>query len=103
MKNKHRHVMCLATLALVLPAAADVIYSNLQNIPIPNTYAGVYLDVNGSNGWNADMFSPVAGWDINPFSGGSVVANSPAFQPVRGGITSMSPILNLASRVTDKK
>ena len=87
----------MATLALALPAAADVIYSNLQEISIPNTYAGVYLDVNGSNGWNTDMFNPIAGWDINPFSGGSVVANSPAFQPVRGGTTSMSPILNLAT------
>ena len=84
-------------MALALPAAADVIYSNLQEISIPNTYAGVYLDVNGSNGWNTDMFNPIAGWDINPFSGGSVVANSPAFQPVRGGTTSMSPILNLAT------
>jgi len=97
MKSKHPHVISLATLALALPAAADVIYSNLQEISIPNTYAGVYLDVNGSNGWNTDMFNPIAGWDINPFSGGSVVANSPAFQPVRGGTTSMSPILNLAT------
>ena len=97
MKIQRRHVIGLTTLSLLLPATADVIYSNLQNIAIPNTYAGVYLDVNGSNGWNTDMFNPVTGWDINLFFSGLDVANTPGFQPVRSGTTSMSAILNLAA------
>ena len=97
MKAQRHHVIGLTTLSLLVPAAAEVIYSNLQNIAIPNTYAGVYLDVNGSNGWNTDMFNPVAGWDINLFFSGLDVANAPGFQPVRSGTTSMSAILNLAA------
>ncbi|MEI6606893.1 MAG: autotransporter-associated beta strand repeat-containing protein [Verrucomicrobiota bacterium] len=97
MKTQRRHVIGLTTLSLLVPAAADVIYSNLQNIAIPNTYAGVYLDVNGSSGWNTDMFNPVAGWDINLFFSGLDVANAPGFQPLRSGTTSMSAILNLAA------
>lgn len=97
MKLKSGRAIGLTTIWLMLPAAADVIYSNLRNIAIPATYAGVYLDVDGSNGWNADMFNPVAGWDINPFFGGQTVANSPAFQPVRSGTGSMDPIVNLAT------
>ena len=97
MKTQRRHVIGLTTLSLLLPASADVIYSNLQNIAIPSTYAGVYLDVNGSSGWNTDMFNPVAGWDINLFFSGLDVANAPGFQPVRSGTTSMSAILNLAA------
>ncbi len=62
-------------IALVSPAMADVIYSNLQNIAIPATYDGVYLNV--ENGiWNTDMFNPVAGWDINPFFAGLVLTNN---------------------------
>ena len=96
MKPNPRPAIGLTTIVLILPAAADVIYSNLQDIPIPTTYAGVYLDVDGTNGWNTNMFSPVAGWDVNPFFGGQVVANSPAFQPVRTGTGSMSPIVDFA-------
>ena len=100
MKTKHRHVIGLTVISLILPASADIIYSNLQNIAIPNTYAGVYLDVDGSNGWNTNMFSPVSGWDINPFFGGQEIASSPAFQPVRGGTGSSSPMVDLAAGAT---
>lgn len=83
------------TLVLALPAAADVIYSNLKDISIPADFAGVYLDVETGN-WNSDVNSPQAGWDINPFFGGSVLWNSPGFQPVRGGTGANDPVLNLA-------
>lgn len=84
------------TLVLALPAAADVIYSNLKDISIPANFAGVYLDVDTGN-WNTDANSPQAGWDINPFFGGSVLWNSPGFQPVRSGTGATDAVLNLAT------
>lgn len=97
MKAKHLVFPTFVALATVLPASADIIYSNFQNIDIPATFDGVYLDVDGGNGSNTDMANPVAGWDINPFYGGRSVANSPAFQPVRSGTGSSSPIVKLAA------
>ena len=79
-----------------MPASADVIYSNLQNIEIPATFDGLYLNVE-TGAWNTDMAAPVAGWDINPYYGGKVLGNSPAFQPVRSGTGSSSPVVNLAA------
>ena len=84
-----------------MPASADVIYSNFQNIGIPANFAGVYLDVNGPNGWNTNMAAPVASWDINVYYGGKVLANSPAFQPVRANDTAnWAPITDLAAGAT---
>jgi autotransporter-associated beta strand protein len=96
MKPKFRYLKCLAAISLVTPAAGDIIFSNLQDIAIPATYDGVYLNVE-SGAWSTDMFNPVAGWDINPYFGGSVLWNSPSFQPVRSGTGEMSPILNLTT------
>jgi autotransporter-associated beta strand protein len=96
MKAKHLHVITFGALGLVMPATADVIYSNLQDIAIPATFDGLYLNVE-TGAWNTNMAAPVAGWDINPLYGGRSVANSPAFQPVRSGTGSASPIVNLAA------
>jgi fibronectin-binding autotransporter adhesin len=95
MKAKHLHIVTFGALGLVMPAAADVIYSNYQNLNIPATFDGLYLDVNTGNS-NTSMASPVAGWDINPFYGGKTVQNSPGFQPVRSTTANTSAILNLA-------
>jgi autotransporter-associated beta strand protein len=84
------------TLVLALPAAADVIYSNLKDISIPANFAGVYLDVETGN-WNNDINAAQTGWDINPFFGGSVLWNSPGFQPVRSGTGATDAVLNLAT------
>jgi autotransporter-associated beta strand protein len=84
------------TLVLALPAAADVIYSNLKDISIPANFDGVYLDVDSGN-WNTDADAPQSGWDINPFFGGSVLWNSPGFQPVRSGTGATDAVLNLAA------
>ena len=84
------------TLVLALPAAADVIYSNLKDISIPANFDGVYLDVDTGN-WNTDADAPQSGWDINPFFGGSVLWNSPGFQPVRSGTGATDAVLNLAA------
>lgn len=99
MKPCNRSIIVVACATLALPAAADVIYSNFQNITIPTTYDGVYLNVE-TGAWNTNMLSPVSGWDINPYFGGSTVANSPAFQPVRSGTGSLDPIVNLTAGTT---
>ncbi len=82
-----------------MPAAADVIYSNLKDIAIPATFAGVYLDVDTGN-WNTSDNAPQTGWDINPFFGGLALGNSPDFQPVRSGTGAMNAVLNLAVNTT---
>ncbi len=83
-------------LVLSLPVGADIIYSNLKDISIPANFAGVYLDVDSGN-WNTNALAPQSGWDINPFFGGSVLWNSPGFQPVRSGTGEMDAVLNLAT------
>jgi autotransporter-associated beta strand protein len=96
MKSKSHSLTGLMSVFLTLPAAADVIYSNLQDIAIPANFAGVYLNVE-TGAWNTDINNPQTGWDINPFYGGSVLWNSPTFQPVRGGTGNMDVVLNLAA------
>ena len=96
MKPKHPHLLTFGALALVMPATADVIYSNLQDIAIPATFDGLYLNVE-TGAWNtpSNLGAGVAGWDVNPFSGGKAFANSPGFQPVRSGM------LRGQSQITD--
>lgn len=99
MKRKFPTVTCLASAVLVIPSTADVIYSNLQDLAIPADFDGVFLNVE-TGAWNNDTNSPVTGWDINAFFGGTVLWNSPSFQPVRSGTTSTSAVLNLATGTT---
>ncbi|MGL5018639.1 MAG: autotransporter-associated beta strand repeat-containing protein [Luteolibacter sp.] len=96
MKTKYMHLPTWVALGIVMPASADVIYSNLQNIAIPATFDGLYLNVE-TGAWNTNMAAPVSGWDLNPYYGGRVLANSPDFQPVRSGTGSSSPVVNLAA------
>jgi autotransporter-associated beta strand protein len=84
------------TIAMITPVGADVIYSNLQDISVPANFAGVYVDIETGN-WNTNINSPQTGWDINPFFGGSVIWNSPSFQPVRSGTSEFSAVVNLAA------
>lgn len=72
---------------------SNVIYFGLQNIAIPVTLDGVYLNVD--NG--ATAFAEFTGWDINPFFGGTNVGNSPSFQPARTGIANDDPIVALGA------
>lgn len=99
MRLKFRTIRSLAAIVLVTPASADLIYSNFQNIAIPATYDGVYLNVE-TGAWNTNLSSPVSGWDINPYFGGSTVWNSPSFQPVRSGTGELDAVLNLAAGTT---
>lgn len=86
----------LLALVFVLPvfhpaAHAAVIYSGLQNIAIPATFDGVYINIDNA----ATSSSTITGWDINPFFGGAGIANSSAFQPARTGTGNSDPIVNL--------
>lgn len=102
--QRFQHPIALALAALVLPASADIIYSGYKDIAIPADFDGVFLNVeNGLWNINTGEQEPIAGvtgWDINPFYGGLVVANSPDFQPVRTGILATDAIVNLASGTT---
>lgn len=75
-----------------ISANAAVIYSGVQNIAIPTTFDGVYLDIDTGT----TSTSVITGWDINPFFGGFALGNSAAFQPVRIGTGNSDTILNLA-------
>jgi fibronectin-binding autotransporter adhesin len=82
MKANFRNSVALVTCALSGPAAADIIYSNLQNTVIPaGDWTGVTVTVNGGT--------------INPFFGGVGVANDAFFQPARNGTDPLATILNL--------
>lgn len=70
---------------------AATIYSGIQNITIPADFTGIYLDIDtGTTGT-----APFAGWDLNPFFGGTAMANSAVFQPVRIANTNVSAYVNL--------
>jgi len=86
MKSKIQYAAGFVTLTLILPAAADVIYSGYQNISIPTNFTGASVTVDGGT--------------INPFFGGVGVANDANFQPVRTGTGGLDPILNLATGTT---
>ena len=88
---------CAATLAgISVPntARAALIYSGVQNIPVPLTFDGVYLHL--TDGATSGVFP--ANWStepwLNPFFGGVDIANSPLLRPV---ITGTDQIVNLAS------
>lgn len=99
MKRKIQSLTYFTSAVLVLPGAAEVIYSNLQDISIPANYDGVFLNIE-TGAWNNDTLNPVTGWDLNPFFGGSVLWNAPSFQPVRSGTGSTDTVLNLTTGTT---
>ena len=61
MKTKTYRLTGVMSVLLTLPAAADVIYSNLKDIGIPADFGGVYLNVE-TGAYNANIDSPVAGY-----------------------------------------
>ena len=79
-------------LSSALPVAADVLYSNLQDLSIPTNFDGVYIDIeSGTN----DTSGTIA-WDLNLFFGGIGVVNSTGFQPVRETDAGNGTLSNLA-------
>jgi len=90
---KTKLLLLLACLTWGGGARAALIYSGVQNVPIPLTFDGVYLrspDGTVSGGFPADWNT--APW-INPFFGGVAIANGPLLRPI---ITGTDQILNLA-------
>jgi autotransporter-associated beta strand protein len=81
MKANLRNSAAFVTLALIVPAAADVTYSNLLDTAIPTGWTGVTVSVNGGS--------------VNPFFGGVGVLNDSLFQPARVGTDQLATILNL--------
>jgi hypothetical protein len=73
-------------------AGAAIVYSGPMDIPIPTNFDGVFIDLDGMISGS----SAFAGWDINPFFGGSVIATSIAFHPVADSAVSTGTILSLA-------
>ena len=84
MKSKLQCATGLVTLSLMLPAAADIIYGNLQQI-IPTDYTGVTLNVGDGT--------------FNPFFGGVGVANNINLQPFRLGTDGLSTIVDFSTGV----
>lgn len=61
----------LAAVAVAAPAIskADIIYSGVVNISVPNNFDGVYINfVTGQTGSSG---ASVPGWNWNPYNGGS--------------------------------
>lgn len=85
-----KHALTLLAVALAFTSAhSAVIYSGLQNIPIPTTFAGVYIDVDTG----AHSTSVITGWDVNAFFGGYGLYNSAAFQPARTGTGALDQVI----------
>ena len=83
-------------LASALPATADVIYSNLQDLAIPSTFDGIYLDVEtGTNDTTGAI-----DWDLNFVYGGTDLYNSPNLQPVRQTDSDIGTLSNLSAGTT---
>jgi hypothetical protein len=91
---KSRFLLLLPILAAATPASrATIIYSGVQDFPIPFDLQGSYLRIDtGATAGALPGDWATAPW-INPFFGGVKIANSPLLRPV---ITGSSQILNLA-------
>lgn len=93
MKSIARKLSTLTVLFASGHGSAEVIYSNLQNITIPTTYDGTYIDVDGGLGTSTSTFT---GWDLNAYMGGVYVANNSQFQPGRTTASDMGTLQNFA-------
>ena len=84
-------------LATATTTRAAIIYSGVQNVPIPLDFEGEYLRID--TGATAGSFP--ADWStrpwLNPFFGGVDIGNSPLLRPV---ITGTDQILNLGLGTT---
>jgi hypothetical protein len=73
-------------------ATASIVSSGDVNIPIPTTFAGIYIDID-TFGISTGEFT---GWDVNLAFGGSELYNSDKFQAVRVGTGFTDAYMNLA-------
>jgi hypothetical protein len=77
-------------------AEAAIVYSGVVNINIPSTFVGVYLNV-VTGEFNS---SPVAGWDVNPWSSTSLNMFTPAPNPGGGAYVGSGSNYNNAGYFT---
>jgi len=106
MKQRHygNPLLCLFAIGFVAcptPCEAAIVYFAGQEIPIPNTYAGV--SVNLETGSNDTVLAGVAGGAVNLYFGGESFSNdadqtagSPIFQPIRTGTANTDSPQNMA-------
>ena len=72
-------------------ARGAIVYSGLVSVAIPTDFDGVFIDIDGMTSGT----DPMAGWDLNPFFGGSVISTSVDFHPVADSVISTATILRL--------
>jgi len=100
MLNHLLRLLCLSLAFTAAPATAAVLYSGVQNIPIPTTFSGVTLTLNRADATDISGVDPsgsTAGsaWDLNFFLGGAGLVNGPNAQPVRESTSNISFVHNL--------
>jgi PEP-CTERM motif len=89
---KFRFLLLFALAAATPASRATIVYSGVQDFPIPFTPEGSYLRIDtGATAGALPGDWATAPW-INPFFGGVKIANSPLLRPV---VTGSSQILNL--------
>lgn len=105
--------LLFAATAAAPAARGAIIYSGIQDIPIPPSFGGVYLDLIADGSAIDDTpgtpvatpgpatfvlsFSEPASWDINLFFGGIGIAHTPDFNPYRSDSGNvLSPLHNLS-------
>jgi hypothetical protein len=87
-----RFLLTLSLLFTAATAPAAVIYSGVQNILLPNSHDGVYINLfNGATSLSLPGTWDTAPW-INPFFGGTVIGTSALLRPI---ITGADQIENL--------
>ncbi|MFO0962217.1 MAG: hypothetical protein U0625_04855 [Phycisphaerales bacterium] len=76
-----KHMVAAAAVAAGTAATANaaIVYSGLVNLTVPNTFAGVYLNLQTGATGTSSGSNP--GWDINPYGNGYLRL----FQPTGGG------------------
>jgi hypothetical protein len=83
----------LIVLGLAQASPAAVIYSGIQDIPIPVTFDGVFVDVVNVTSSTVDD-SDFSSSQINFFFGGAGVYTSPRLRPVRSIPDQLAPIVS---------
>jgi len=96
--KRHLALSLLLWLAAVLPAVrAAVVYSGVEDIAIPQNFAGVYLNIStGATAPSEPGTWSTAPW-LNPFFGGVGIGNSALLQPI---VTGTAQIVNLPAGTT---
>jgi hypothetical protein len=104
--TRHVALFTLATgLAVLGVARGAIVYFPGEDIPLPNTHAGVSVDLESGN-WSSSL-DGLTGGDANFFLGGSRVSNDAdayafgaGWQPVRTGTGNTDAIVQLPVNTT---